>query len=469
MKRRTKLIIGLITASLGCCVMAACSTDDSPYGEMNMPTVHYDSNGGQFLGSSFVTITDAYPLEQAQAGVKLVEPGDAIRGDKGAPISSVSRSGYFLAGWYQTRDLRVDGNGNPLDEDGNLCSVSGKEQGYIYSDRWDFEEDVWTVKSDWQYAQGEYDLTLYAAWIPNFSYEFYEETENGWKLYGAYSFNPNNTPEDKEIPIPSLDEEGVSMQYSETFPQSSGKTFVAAYTDEEKGQEVKTYTHDGYVDEEKGVAVNRVVKCYTTWKAGVWFNIYTAKQFYDNSQLNGCYDIKADLDFQTDSETDSVGWSLALASSTFTGQIIGNGHKFTNIKVQQSNASQNYGGLFGRIADEVVIKDATFENVTYILGAGSRLNPSNFGLFAGFLATGATVENVTVTGTLQIGNIYRTADYATYNIGELIGNSTSRQVKGITHTVAVERYEEAFENTVTVLDFTVDETTGQVGITVRDK
>lgn len=461
MKKRTKLIIGLIAASAGCCIMAACSTDNSPYGDFNMPTVHFDPNGGQFASTDYVTMTDAYPYEQAVKGVKLLEPGDEVRGEKVWELSAISRSGYFLAGWYKERALRTDENGNPLDEDGNLCSVSGKEQGYSYSGRWDFENDLFTVKNDWQYAEGEYTLTLYAAWIPDFSYAFYEETENGWAFYNTYSFNPMNTPEDMAIGVPSLDGDGVAMEYSTKFPQSSGKTFTAAYADADKTEACgEVFSHRGVVDLEHGVSVNGITACYTTWKAGVWFNIYTAEQFLDKVRTDGCYDIKADLDFT------ELSWSAGLARGSFTGQIVGNGHVFSNISVMQTEVAQTYGGLFGRIAAEAVIKDVSFLNVTYILAVGSRLNPSSFGLFAGELAPNATVENVNVTGTLQIGNIYRTADYGTYNIGELIGNSTTREIEGITYSITCGRYEEGFPEGVTKLNFIVDETTGQISIQV---
>lgn len=463
MKKRTKLIIGLIAACAGCCILAACSSDNSPYNEFAMPTVHYDPNGGQFASTDYVTMTDAYPVEQAMSGILLIEPGDDKRGEKVWELSAVSRSGYFLAGWYRERSLRTDEAGNPLDEDGNLCSVSHKDQGYVYSGRWNFDTDLFTVSSDWQYVEGEYTMTLYAAWIPEFSYEFYQETEDGWELYSSYPFNPINLPGDLAISLPSLDAEGVAMQYSASFPQADGKTFVAAYTDADKTEAAEdTFYHLGEVDLEHGVSVNGITKCYTTWKDGVWFNISTAEQFIANSRTDGCYEILADLDF-----TD-LTWSAGLARGSFTGQIVGNGHSFSNISVMQTEVTQTYGGLFGRIAAEAVIKNVSFQNVTYVLASGSRVTPSNFGLFAGELALNATVENVSVTGTLQIGNIYRTADYATYNIGELIGNSTSREIDGITYSITVERYEQGFKDSSVQLEFAVDETTGQVEIKIRE-
>lgn len=462
MKKRTKLIIGLVVACAGSCIFAACSADNSPYNEFHEKgasvSVHYDPNGGQFNSTEFVTLTDVYPLAQAQKGVVLLEPGIEERGDADVrSLSTISRSGYFLAGWYRERSLRTDGNGNALDEDGNLCSESGKAQGYTYAGRWDFEHnEVFQVGSDWEYVEGEYALTLYAAWIPNFSYAFYEETENGWSQYGTYTFNPILTAEYKTMSLPALDEEGVAMDYGSVFAQAAGKTFVAAYADAEKTQACEgTFTHLGEIDYEHGVSVNGITACYTTWRDGVWYNIYQVSQFIEHSDINGCYNIYADLDF-----TDET-WYTGFSRNTFTGQIIGNGHTFRNIGITQTDVTQTYGGLFGRISAEAVFKDISFENVSYTLKAGSRINPSSFGLFAGEISNDATMENVSVSGTFYIGsNLYRPASgFNSYNIGILSGNLVKNS---IVYDIACELYEDTRQGNT----FELDETTGEITISL---
>lgn len=473
MKKKTKVIIGLAALCVGCCTFAACSASGrtSPYPDLNgngySVSVHYDPNGGQFSSTDYVSLTDVYPLALVEKGIVLVEPGSASRT---APedssktsadirsLSSVSRSNYFLAGWYRERSLRTDEDGNPIDEDGNLCSESGKAQGYIYSGRWNFEENeilsLESLGSDWEYSKGEYALTLYAAWIPNFTYAYYEQTEDGWTNYATYSFNPENTESDMTISLPQLDDDGVAMVYSTAFPQATGKTFLSAYTDQAMTEECEeTISHLGEVDYEHGVSVNGITKCYTTWKDGVWYNIYTAQQFIANTRLDGCYEIFDDLDFT------GLTWKSNLSSGTFTGQIIGYRHKLENITIVQSDVAQSYGGLFGRIGAAAVIKDVSFVNVSYTLKSGSRITPCSFGLFTGELSASASIENVSVSGTFSIGTALYTPlqGYNVYNVGILSGNL---ETKGIEYDIKCETY----QDTLSMNGFTLNEETGEITI-----
>lgn len=426
MRKKTKLIIGLTVACAGCCLLAACSSADGPYAEYNQDgsgvSVRYDANGGQFANRDGVVLVDVYPTAIAKKGVSLLEPGSSDRKGDNIANSRASRSGYFLAGWYRERTPRTDDAGNALDDEGNLCSESGKAQGYVYSGLWDFEKDKLTVDSDYTYTEGEYTLTLYAAWVPYFTYTVYGETEDSnWEVVGTYVFNPTliTSP---VLAVPAWNEDTGAMDYGD-FPQSSGKTFVAAYADPDKQNAVtEAFVHDGYVDYETGVAVGLNVDCYSEWKDGLWYKISTADQFVNNSRIDGCYEILNDLDFTDKS------WNAGFSSgsSAFTGKIIGNGHTFSNISVSQTNNSQTYGGLFGRIGADAVIENVSFENVIYTLNAASRIRGASFGLFSGNLSELATIENVSVKGTLQIGNVF--ASYDGYSVGLLSGNLVTAQI-----------------------------------------
>ncbi len=429
MKKKTKLIIGLIVACAGCCALGACSSAKGPYRDYNQNgsgvSVRFDPNGGQFAGRDGVTLVDVYPTAVAQKGVKLLEPGSSDRdtssGSNNAVNSTATKSGYFLAGWYRERTPRTDASGNALDEKGVLCSESGNAQGYVYSGLWDFQDDKLTVASDYAYTEGEYTLTLYAAWIPYFTYTVYEETDKGWESVGIYEFNPNLTA--AELHVPVWNEETGAMDYGE-FPQAQNKTFTAAYSDPEKKNPVaEKLEHDGYVDFEKGVAVGLNVDCYADWKDGLWYKIKTAQQFVANSRINGCYEILADLDFK------DLVWNAGLSggSSEFSGQIIGNGHTLSNITVAQTSNSQIYGGLFGRIGATAVIENVTFKDVIYTLNAASRMGGSRFGLFSGNLNESAKIENVSVSGVLQIGNVF--VPYDKYSVGLLTGNLVTSGIR----------------------------------------
>ena len=94
-----------------------------------------------------------------------------------------------------------------------------------------------------------------------------------------------------------------------------------------------------------------------------------------------------------------------------------------NITVTQTNTSQTYGGMFGRIVEGAVIENVKFQNVTYKLSSGSRQVSASFGVLAGNISEAATVTDVALSGSLLIGNIV--TPYAKYDIGLVSGNGVN--------------------------------------------
>ena len=429
MKRSNKLLCAATLLGATVSAFVACSDLwESPYASMDEAgytvSVRYDANGGVFAGTNDVYVVDVFNLNSEKtnaAGKKeiaLLEPDNALRKNN---AFEVSRPDYFLAGWYQNRSLRVDENGNALDDYGKLCSESGKPQGYVYSDRWDFDHDRMEIDPNGSYTSATNTMTLYAAWIPYYTYEFYTVDGNG-----NVSATPYKTVQMLDLIIPQWNESTGKLDMK-SFPKASGEvTLDKVYADAALTQEI-TDRIGGEIDYEKGIASVDTIKIYTTWREGEWFKIYNAKQFYDNSRVNGCYEIMADLDFSNQS------WSRTLASGEFRGQIIGNGHKISGVTVTQTDTRQTFGGLFGSIAATAQIHNLTFENITYKLDAGTiQNNDPAFGLLAGAILDGATLDGVTVSGTLQIN-----ADCvpnAKYQIGLLCGAGTYAgiDVAGIT-------------------------------------
>ena len=438
MKRRTKILIGLTALFAGTLTLAGCSVWDTPYDRLERDgvtaKVRYDANGGLFSNSRNRNIVDAFDGERAKQGVKLVEPGSDKRGSEAQILSTVSRTGYFLAGWYRERAPRTDAGGNPLDDYGVLCSESGREQGYTYGGKWDFENDLFiTEETD----KDKVALTLYAAWVPNFTFSFYaKNAENEWELADTVVINP--TLQSTELALPYWEDlrEGVdpaacsgSMTYG-SFPSVEGKTFSKLYADPDMTQEVTTasITHGGRVDLETATAVGDNVNYYLDLLDGVWFHIYTAEQFSGNVRTDGCYELFDDITF-----TDKVTWGAGFARGDFTGKIYGNRHTIRGLKVEQTDTSQLRGGLFGRIMAGAAFKDVTFENVAYYLNAATRRTGGEFGLFAGNIQAEAVFENVTVSGTLHIGNVY--TNYNNYTVGLLCSNPASAGLNGISYTI----------------------------------
>lgn len=406
--------------------LCACSDNwESPYDSLDREgyniSVRFDANGGVFAGTNDVYIVDVYNAENGvekngEVGFYLLSPEDSRRAE-GA--FSVSRSGYFLAGWYTERTLRVDEDGNALDEFGVLTSVSGREQGYSYSGRWDFESDLLTVDGNAEHSSSTTVATLYAAWVPYFSYDFYSvDAQTGETVF-------IESVSSIDLDIPQWNETTGKLDL-EKFPSRENMTFDAAYLDAELTTELseKISGTESFVDYETGTTSTESVNIYTTWLEGTWFKIYTAQQFFNNSRLDGNYMICADLDFE------GAVWSPTLVKGKFSGKIYGNGYTISNITATQADNSQIYGGLFGTLESGAVIQDLTLENVTFTIEAGSRMQGAAFGLLAGSVSSDAALENVTVTGCLYISeSCYPQADYS---IGLLCGSGTS---DGVSYTI----------------------------------
>lgn len=452
MKKRTKIIIGLLVVCAAALVGAGCSASSNPYGGFNKNgyeiSVFYDSNGGYFSTSTNSNLVDTLPKSAFKDGkAKLLAPGDERRGPsfggsaEALNRSIVSRSGYFLAGWYQTRELRTDGDGNPLDDYGEPCSVSGNPQGYIYNGKWDFDTAYLEIDTSKTYDANKPVMTLYAGWIPYFSFSFQakEDGATEWSQYGSYSFD--YTTQEHTITIPEWNEASGAVTYG-NFTQLSGKTFEGVYSDGALTSEIteKTVIHDGSINLDRGIALNPVKKLYTTWKDGIWFKIKTVKQLSDNARLDGCYEILADtFDFS------EIQWPFT--GKTFAGKILSeNGATFKNITAGQYSTNDLLeGGLFKSITETAEIKNITFDNVTYNFNAGSRLQGGAFGLFAGNISPSAKFENVTVNGKINVGSVYENYSagddersfISGYNLGLLCGNATET-ISGMSYNITCE-------------------------------
>ncbi len=427
MKKLFKLLLaGLIIGAAA--ILAACAGDwEPPYEDLDKQgytvSVRYDINGGVFGSTSDMYVIDVYKLEDAVKGVPLLEPNNPLRGDNAYTISH--REKYFHVGWYQNRELRVDADGNALDVYGQKCSDSGLPQGYIYSDPWDFEGSLFTVDANGDYNSADNTMTLYAAWVPYFTYEFYAVNP------ATGAFEKYDTLYKDRLSFP-VEEEGAVSATLRDFSKRDNMTFISAYLDPDM-----TVTHDpsqpltGTVDYEHGIVTDHTLKIYTEWREGTWYKIYTAQQFYKNSHPNASYEIMADLDFS------EIGWSPALPYNHYTGHIIGNGHTFRNITVTQGDVGKVNGGLFGVLTASAKIEDLTLENITYTIAAGSKMPDASFGLLAGSMYEGATLSGVTVKDSQLIIDA-AVFPSKTYNLGLLCGsgmqNAGGIDLSGITCT-----------------------------------
>lgn len=384
MKNNVKILILVFVLLFAAVFMTSCLGDKTPYEEYDEAgynvSIKYDANGGLFTTNTSVVV-DTYDATKfptnsnGEHELVLVSPDNPIK-DKENRFTP-SKAGYFLVGWYTEREEVKDNDGNVVE--------------YRYSGRWDFENDRFAVSTDGKSAQTP-SLTLYAAWAPRFSYEFYD-LDSGAHL-GSYEFDPVYI---NSIRVPVWNEDSGKLNMYE-FPDVDNKTFNAVYLDESGTTLVseERIAHTGSINLENATAKDPVMKLYVDMLDGIWFNVYKAEHFINNSRLDGNYNILADLDF-----TD-LYWSNTLTYGEFSGTIIGNGHRISNVNVTQANASKTNAGLFGTIASTARIENVTFENITLNIETGSRMPGASFGLIAGSIASADSLSGITVSGSIII-------------------------------------------------------------------
>ena len=380
--------------------VTACQGITTPYDKYDREgytvSVKYDANGGSFTTNTTVIVDTANPdeLKTGESGKKelfLLAPNDPVRGSGNAftPV----KSGYFLAGWYTERTPLKNDNSEVLDIEGNVQAESGKEIAYTYSGRWDFKNDKYLIDPDKEYTSKEPVLTLYAAWVPEFSFEFY--SADGSELYGKTTINPTIVT---DITLPKWNLDTGKLENNDV-PTVANKTFVSLKT-ELGGEAVSTekLSHTGTLNLADATYENNVMKVYVDLADGTWYRIKNATQFRNNASANGCYYIEDDIDFD--------GKWVSAFNNVFSGTIIGNGHKFTNISQRQTIKGKN-NGLFGQITATAKITDLVIDGATYVVAQGGTTAGTNFGLFAGSVVEGATISGVSITAstlTIEVTN-----------------------------------------------------------------
>jgi len=383
MKLKIKSILIMALCMAAITFITGCRADETPY-EINNEenytvSVKYDANGGIFTTNTSVIVDSYNVTDMSKNGDGLVEiallsPDDSNRGND---AFTAINNGHFLAGWYEQRTEVKDSDGN----------VS-----YTYSDKWDFENGLLKIDPTKEYNAEEPVITLYAAWVPLFKYEFY--TVGTDELVGSYSFDPGV---EKELSVPKWDEETGAIEMFK-FAEKSGYTFNNAYYENSTDPiNSETVVHPGYVDEKTGLAVDPVLKIYVDWLEGEWYRISNVEQLLDNASVKGCYDIIADLDFEGEN------WPTAFMTGNFAGEFRGNGHTIKNVEFVYNNNSKVNAGLFGNLTENSRISDLTFENINFTIKASMLKVDTGLGLFAGNISNNAQISNVKVlNGTINI-------------------------------------------------------------------
>lgn len=358
-------------------------------------SVRYDANGGSFVSGNTPAIVDSFNVSEMKKNSEgKVEI--ALLAPETRKNITMQNNDLFLIGWYQQRIENSDGT-------------------YTYAKPWNFETDRVIVDPNAKYSSEEPVMTLYAAWAPQFTVEFFNMDSAEKESLGTLQLPPNVSLE-----VPGWNEETGAMDMG-GFPALEGFTYTASYYDAEGKTPVEgeTLTHTGAIDLETGTVENPNMKIYISWTAGNWYKIYTAQQFKDNFSLSGCYDIQADLDF-----TDVI-WPTSCMHGDFSGIIQGNGHTFSNIAIEQTNANKMNTGLFGNLTASASVSNIIFDNVTLTISKGSRLSGVTYGLLAGNLALDSAAQNIQFRNCQIIVSADAYLQPDSYSIGLICGMGTS--------------------------------------------
>ena len=434
MNHKIKIVLLCLALAAVTVFAAGCRFEQTPYvtndSENYNVSIKFDANGGTFTDNAPV-IVDSYDISgmtvnaDGKVEIPLLAPDDTNRGkDAFKPV----KNGCFLAGWYAQRTESTDENGNVT---------------YTYSQPWNFDADRVQVDPNAQHSSETPVFTLYAAWAPLYEIEFY--TLDSQELLGSYTFDPTMNV---QVQVPAWNEEtGAVDMYK--FPSLEGYTFQKAYYDAAGQKAVTTeyVEHPGTLNTADGTVENYKLQLYVDYTEGQWYRISTAKQFADNFNLNGSYELLADLDFANEI------WPTAMMYGSFTGTIQGNGHTIKNVQITQTDNAKANAGLFGQLTESAALTDVTFENITFTVKKGARITGSAYGLLCGTLSEGAKLTNVAITGQLQIdsGCYFATDDYT---VGLVCGmGSTELDYSGITCTAVGDAPETVV---ITVTDSRVD-------------
>ncbi len=390
MKKTLKLVLLSCSLLILAVFVAACAHGGSPYGEYDKNgytvSVRFDANGGVFTTNTAVRV-DTYDISKYNANaegnkeIKLFDPNDEARGDQHYP--AYLDENHYLLGWYTEREEVSDGNGGTK---------------YSYSGWWDFEKDRLELDPSKEYTAEEPVITLYAAWAPKLSYEFYTVDKDGNVEALGTPIVVDQVP-DAGLKLPALNTDTGRIGDANDFPSLDGKTYDKIYADPDLKTEItgEVLTHSAIFDRESATVLNPVMKIYCTTIDGIWFEVDSPDKIIKSAFPNANFILKADLDFE------GKFWPTGLQTANFTGSIEGNGHTIKNITINQTNVNATNFGIFGQLTENAKLRDVTFDNIKIKINAGSKQNAANFGILAGTISENADISGVVLkNSTLEM-------------------------------------------------------------------
>lgn len=134
----------------------------------------------------------------------------------------------------------------------------------------------------------------------------------------------------------------------------------------------------------------------------------------DSTDLAGTYELHRDLDFLSTNYPDS------LVTGTFTGQLLGHGHRISNVQITVASKGATATGIFEEVDGDAInptIQNLILENVRIDADESSAV-----GALVGRVQGGTRIERINAT-TLRIDATATTGSF--FSIGGLIGEAAA--------------------------------------------
>lgn len=396
------ILLGVVAAA--CCI-AGCKVGEAGRDEVlkdyNGGHVTYYANGGCFNRNTSIVVREMYYKDADVPFFDVTEETGDI---------NVMHSGYDFVGWYLP--ARYDSGEHKGEikytytykENGEEKTVPAypklKDDGTPEVDRTEarplfycdgskddiLEKNIKVVPSstmvDASRKVGEKEeLIVCASWKPALKFVFKLAAEEGEYVSGGETYRPGDVI--AEIPFGR----DTVANPGETIGKSfDGMTFVANYKEETCENFVTDYDRADYEGKTEIVVWSKFIK-------GSWTIVRNnanrvLSMFKGLSREGSRYYLLEDVDCS------SVNFSI---SDGVKGEIEGNGHKLTNIKINRESDTQKNNAkiypLFGEIASTAKISNLTIDGVEIkVKGIGNM----TFYAVCGGIAEGATFQNFTI-------------------------------------------------------------------------
>lgn len=363
----------LLIFALSCVfgVIACGGNDSSELALVRMGysvAVTYDYNGG--------TANNASSLRIRLAPNSLV-PSPKDTGNVRFP----GRTGYTFRYYCVAQE---DEDGNLLrDADGNL----------IPGEIWDFSKDRVGVE------QEEDEVTLVAQWWQNYTVAIHYGDNHGETQY-------INVQRDVETGSPMR----TAGYYFTNFFNSETEQIAGYYRDSALTHRINVKSGYKFTDADFENSEDRLtVDLWLKSVSSSYTVINEANDFLGfDANLSGTTNDGASQIYYINDDIDLRDWQSAskvIFPREFTGEVIGNNHTISNYRISAGAASDQNDcyGIFKILGTGAKVSDIAFENVnaTFNLANTARVREYRVGLFAGLVREGVTINNVSVSGTLN--------------------------------------------------------------------